>query len=184
MPKSKPWTIWVDGGPELTHKLRLAGSSVAGVLQDAVSNGSDLVKDISIRTGPGPYIITETARPWTDKVKAYEIGPDKAHWYYRFFEFGVQPFEINMITKRSKRTAIDKKRSAKLGRNVAVRGRPIHSPFRAVKFSPTDIYSVVHPKGFAAKPFLRKAVRDNNAPIVKRVSDTFMAALNAIVGSP
>ena len=31
-------------------------------------------------------------------------GPDKEHWYYQFFETGVQPFEINLGKGRSKRT--------------------------------------------------------------------------------
>ncbi len=182
MPRSRPWTVVVEGGEELTHKLRLAGDRVTEVLPKAGQAGGDLIKGFAIRGAPGPHVIVEAGKPWNAKEVSFEIGPDKDHWYYRFFEFGVHPFEINMISKRSTRWAIDQKRSNKLGRAVLVRGRPIKSDKRAVKFG-AGIFSVVDRGPMPAQPFLRDAVRGHNDAIAQKVADVFKRVLDALLES-
>lgn len=181
MPRSRPWTVTVEGGDELTHKLRLAGDQVTDILPQAGQAGGDLIRDFALTGAPGPHVIAEAGRPWNAKQVTFLVGPDRDHWYYRFFEFGVQPFEIDMISKRSSRSAVDRKRSAKIGREVTKRGRSIKSDFRAVRFGLDSIFSVVRPGGFAAKPFLRKAVREHNYAIADRVGTVFKRVLDALL---
>lgn len=181
MPKSKPWTVLVEGGDILTHKLRLLDKSPEKELENAVTNGAHAVTDYAEANAPGRGITWDMARPWNTTQKSMEIGPDKEHWYYRFFEFGVQPFEINMISKRTQRGAIDRRRTERLGRSVTTRGRRIKSELRAVKFGTDQIFSVVRPGGFPAKPFLRKAVRDNNDSIADVIGQTFLKAIDALL---
>lgn len=183
MPRSRPWTVVVEGGEELTHKLRLAGDRVTEVLPKAGQAGGALIRGFALRGAPGPHIVAEPGKPWNAKEVSFEIGPDKDHWYYRFFEFGVQMFEINMITKRSRRSAVDKRRTAKAGYNVTVRGRPIKSDKRAVKFGAGNIFSSVFRGPMAARPFMRKAVREHNDAIAQRVGDVFKRVLDALLES-
>lgn len=181
MPRSRPWTVVVEGGEALEHKLRLAGDRVVDVLPKAGQAGGDLIRGFALRGAPGPHVIAEPGKPWNAKEVSFEIGPDKDHWFYRFFEFGVQNFEINMISKRSVRSAVNRKRSDKLGRTVSMRGRPIKSDKRAVKFGPDQIYSVVDRGPMPARPFMRKAVREHNDAIAQRVGDVFKRVLDALL---
>ena len=181
MPRSRPWTVVVEGGEELTHKLRLAGDRITEVLPGSGRAGSELIVKLALTNAPGPYVTFEPGRPWSKDLVSFLIGPDKAHWYYRFFEYGVQPFEINMISKRSTRTAIDNKRSAKLGREVTARGRPIKSAFRALKFGGDNIFSSVFRGPMAARPFLRIAVRNHNDQIAGKVAEIFKRELDKLL---
>lgn len=180
MPRSRPWTVVVEGGEALEHKLRLAEGRMTDELPKAGRAGGDLIRGFAIRGAPGPHVIVEPGKPWSAKEVSFEIGPDKDHWYYRFFEFGVHMFEINMIAKRTTRWAINQKRSEKLGRAVLVRGRPIKSDKRAVKFG-AGIFSVVDRGPMPAQPFLRDAVRAHNDAIAQRVGDVFRRVLDALL---
>ena len=183
MPRSRPWTVVVEGGEALTHKLRLAGDRITEVLPKAGQAGGDLIRGFALRGAPGPHVIAAPGKPWNAKEVSFEVGPDKDHWYYRFFEFGVQNFEINMISKRSTRSAVNKKRSDKLGRTVSMRGRPIKSDKRAVKFGAGNIFSSVFRGPMPAKPFMRKAVREHNDAIAQKVGDVFKRVLDALLES-
>ena len=171
MPRSTPWTVEIEGGKELLLKLRELREDAHGILPKAGQVGSGIIARRARAGAPGPGIIVERAKPFSEETVAFEIGPDKDHWFYRFFEFGVQPFEINMIGKRSTRSAINRKKSAARGEKVNVRGRRVQSEKRALKWGGNIIKSVVHRGAFAAKPFLRRAVRDNNDAISYAVGE-------------
>ena len=171
MPRSTPWTVEIEGGKELLNQMRLLGEDAKGILPKAGQAGGASIARFARSGAPGPGIVVERARPFTDEVVTFEVGPDKDHWYYRFFEFGVQPFEIDMIGRRSSRSAVNRKKSAERGVTVRTRGRKIRSEHRALKWGGNIIKSVVQRGAFAAKPFLRRAVRDNNDAIAAAVGD-------------
>ena len=83
----------IEGDEELLKKLAALGDGVEQVLETAAEAGAEVIADQANNHAPGPHIETDI----TEKSRAsatVEIGPDEDHWYYRFFETGVQPHEI------------------------------------------------------------------------------------------
>jgi HK97 gp10 family phage protein len=79
--------VVLEGGPELAAKLRLMGIRVQDVLEPAVQAGAMLVRDVARGGAPGPHVEMRTTRKTASLVEV-SVGPDRAHWYYRFFETG------------------------------------------------------------------------------------------------
>lgn len=75
------------------RKLQALQTGVADVIEDATRAGAEVVADTARAGAPGPFITVEVERNDSDKAVA-KIGPDKDHWYYRFFETGTAPHEI------------------------------------------------------------------------------------------
>ena len=83
----------IEGDKELVKKLKELGDGAEQVLETAAEAGAEVIADQANNHAPGPHIevdITEKSRT----SATVEIGPDEDHWYYRFFETGVQPHEI------------------------------------------------------------------------------------------
>ena len=85
--------VTIEGDEELLKKLRALGAGVEQILETAVLAGAEIVKDSANRLAPGPHIEAEVTEKSRTKATA-EIGPDKEHWYYRFFETGTAVHEI------------------------------------------------------------------------------------------
>jgi HK97 gp10 family phage protein len=85
--------VTIEGDEELLKKLRALGAGVERILETAVLAGAEIVKDQANSLAPGPHIEAEVTEKSRTKATA-EIGPDKEHFYYRFFETGAQPHEI------------------------------------------------------------------------------------------
>lgn len=79
--------VTLEGGEELVAKLREMGIRVQDVLLPAMQAGAILVRDSASGQAPGPHIEMQTTKR-TAKVVEVSVGPDRPHWYYRFFEFG------------------------------------------------------------------------------------------------
>lgn len=78
---------------ELKKKIVGLRKDMAKILEQATQVGADVIADEADHLAPGPYIETDvSAKTWV-KVDI-EIGPDKEHWYYLFFETGTQPHEV------------------------------------------------------------------------------------------
>ena len=88
--------VKIEGGEELLAKLAAMGVNVGKVLEAAVTAGSELIAEGARSKAPGPYIEAvidpSTSSGGTSVTMA--IGPDKAHWFYRFFETGAGRHEI------------------------------------------------------------------------------------------
>jgi hypothetical protein len=139
--------------------------------------------DDANQNAPGPHVVMGPAKQDESTGKGavkVEMGPDKDHWYYRFFETGVQPFTINLVKGRSKRTSSLRK-NKQTGEYVRVKGggRKIRGGGAlALKFG-DQFASVVRRGGMAARPFLRPTLE-----LKEQVSDKFgkvmWAAVNAL----
>lgn len=86
-------SVHLQGGEELMRKLQAMQADVADVIERATQAGAEVVADAARADAPGPFIAVEVERNARGKAVA-RIGPDKDHWYYRFFETGTAPHEI------------------------------------------------------------------------------------------
>ena len=124
------------------------GELVEVVLDAAAQAGAQMIQAAANQDAPTPAIETEANLKLSKTAyKVVDIGPKKQKWYYRFFETGVQPFEINMLTKRSTRSGGG--------------GRPIHSSASGLAFDVDGkriITPIVHRGSIPARPFLRPAM--------------------------
>lgn len=80
-------TVRLEGDEELLAKLRALGLRVQDVLEPAVEAAAAIVRDGARSGAPGPHVEMETTEKNAQRVTV-SVGPDKAHWYYRFFERG------------------------------------------------------------------------------------------------
>lgn len=86
-------TLEVKNLDEVMKALEAAGAAGAAVLPQAVAEGAKVLQGIMISKrgdGIGVELDGETAY----------IGPDKAHWYYGFFETGTS---AHLVEPRSKK---------------------------------------------------------------------------------
>lgn len=86
-------TVRLEGGEELLAKLRALDLNVKEELRDAGLAAAERIRATAEGMAPGPHIRLRVARQ-TATMVALEIGPDKEHWYYKFFETGARPHEI------------------------------------------------------------------------------------------
>jgi HK97 gp10 family phage protein len=86
-------TMTLKGGDELKVKLQEMGSAAKGILVESVEKGAKVLADDIRSRAPGPEIGVEVVKASKYAATA-NVGPDKSHWYYRFFETGVQPHTI------------------------------------------------------------------------------------------
>jgi len=152
--KGYRFTSEVEGGEALAAKLAALGESATAVLLAAVREALGVAAGPIMQDAPGPHILVEQSdEPNTDGTKAFEIGPDKEHWFYRFFETGVQPFEIDLARGRSKRSGVYLKTGKGRG------GRKLRGNAQALMFTVggETVYAKHVDRGpMAAKPFMRK----------------------------
>ncbi len=87
MASNKVGRIEVRGDKELIAKLKRMGVNVSGVLEDAVRAGATMIERDADRMAPNPFIDQNVAKRTPDMVQI-DVGPDREHWYYRFWEFG------------------------------------------------------------------------------------------------
>lgn len=83
----------IKGDEELKKKIIGLRKDISAILDQAAGAGANVIADEANHLAPGPHIETEIVEStWTHSD--INIGPDKEHWYYQFFETGVQPHEI------------------------------------------------------------------------------------------
>lgn len=166
--------IKLEGGAELAAQLRAIGASMAGTMAEAAQAGGNVALEPISRDAPGPGVIMIDATAPRDAA-AVEIGPEKSKWYYQFFETGVQPFEIDMVRRRSKRSAIDKQATAKKGKETRMRGRRVAGKGRVLVFpggSGEKVFSRRVSRGaMAAKPFMRNNFFEKASAMIQAVGD-------------
>lgn len=86
-------SVKITGDAELKRKLAQLGTKARGALLDAAMAGGEVIEQAAEPKAPGPHI--EIGHEKIDGGRAsVEIGPDKEHWFYQFFETGASRHEI------------------------------------------------------------------------------------------
>lgn len=129
-------TVHLEGEQELKAQLEALGRAARGAtLERAAMAGAEVIRAEAQRRAPGPHIESEITQA-ADLAIEVGIGPDKAYWYYLFFETGAAGHAITPATKGG----------------LAFGGDD----------GPIVRFGVDHP-GMAAEPFLRPAI-DGQGP--------------------
>lgn len=151
--------VVLDGGEELLQKLEAMGGKALSVLKQATNDGGNAVFDDIKNDAPGSksIVMIEASKPKGYGVFSVEIGPDKEHWFYQFFETGVRPYEINMVKKRSRR--------------ATGKGRKIKSDKKAMSFH-GQVFKKIRRGPMVAKPFLRNNFLPKQSEIEGAFGDT------------
>lgn len=92
--------IEVMNEAEVAAAIRKAGLAPRAVLEAAVEAAAEVVRDAAVPNAPGPGIGKEKSED-TETVVSFHVGPDKAHWYYRFAETGAQAHQITPRVARA-----------------------------------------------------------------------------------
>lgn len=79
--------VEIKGLNDLLAKLEKLGDAADEALGAAAEAGAEELTRRMIPNAPGPHIEVELRYLGGGRV-IYWVGPDKAHWYYRFFESG------------------------------------------------------------------------------------------------
>jgi len=80
--------VVIENGDDVVRALLAAGIAPSAVLKSAVQAAAMVVEDAAKRRAPGSRDIRNRFAGRTKHESAYEVGPDKSKWYYRFFEKG------------------------------------------------------------------------------------------------
>lgn len=140
------------GDKELHEKLHRLGIGVQNANSKAARAAEVPIQAEASAGAPGPHILAlQSKRESTEDLAVVDIGPDKDHWFYQFFETGAIAHTIK--AKKAKALAFE-------GRNGLV-----------------VIQSVQHP-GMKKKPFLKKSMT-NNIDLVREIAGkVFLEEIN------
>lgn len=141
-----------EGAEELLAAIQAMGDAItADVLAEAAMAGAVVIKDAANSLAPGPNIQAEMEER-TPKYARAQVGPDKEHFYYLYFETGAMPHEI----------------AASQSKVIAASPEAV---FANVK-NPAD-----HP-GIMARPFLRPALDAKEDAAFEAMRSEFEAAVD------
>ena len=144
--------VQLIGDAELRDKLHRMGQNVQKANSKAARAAEVPVQVEATEGAHGPHIMAlQSKRESTEALAVVDIGPDKEHWFYQFFETGAVAHPIK----------------AKKARALAFEGRK----------GLVVIPAVQHP-GIKKKPFLKKALRDNQDQVVEIAGKIFLAEIN------
>lgn len=148
--------VEIVGDKELIAKLGGVRAIVGKVLVKAAEAGAQVIENEAERRAPGPHVGTELVEEETTSTRAtVAIGPDRDHWYYRFFETGATRHEID--PHRKKALAFE------AGGEGIVR-------------------TLVNHPGMPAEPFLRPAIDNRKEAASQETGDVFWAAIEGASG--
>jgi HK97 gp10 family phage protein len=144
--------IELIGDKELHEKLHRLGKGVQAANSKAARAGEMPILAEATAGAHGPHILArQSKRESTEDLAVVDIGPDKEHWFYQFFELGAKVHTIK--AKKAKALAFE-------GRNGLM-----------------VIQSVQHP-GMKKKPFLKKAMTHNIDLVREIAGKVFLDEIN------
>jgi len=85
--------VAVEGLKGLLLKLERLDADVRKELKAATLAGAEVIKEPAKALAPGPHVDTEVEEATRERATV-AIGPTWKKWYYRFFELGAQPHEV------------------------------------------------------------------------------------------
>ncbi len=164
----------IQGGDELLAQLKKLKADVDAALDEAALAGGQVICDAANRRAPGPFI-----KVWLSletKLRGVaaqvEIFPDLDHWYYRFFETGVMPWQMSKKTGRTVRSSTS-----------GGGGRPIRGTKKAFRFwggQGEVVATEVELPGMAARPFLRPAIDEEKDAAIAAVGYVLRSRIEAV----
>lgn len=86
-------TVTIQGEKELLRKLRALDGDVKKALGRATLAGAEKIAAAADPLAPAPRIEAALTAERAGYATA-DVGPDDAHWYWKFFETGAQAHEI------------------------------------------------------------------------------------------
>lgn len=153
MPRIKTKTVEIDDA-EVQAALAQMDAAVVDVLESALEAGAKVALTAALRRAPGQHVIYEVDQKQRAKRSLWiNLGPDKKHWFYQFYELGWRAHTIK----------------AKKKKFLKFEGR------EALIF----LKSANIPAG-AARPFLRPALDENQETIKAAVGEALRSRLEAI----
>lgn len=117
-------TVRIEGADELAAALFKLADEAGEILHEATLAAAFEFERQAESAAPGPYLTTVTDKVSRNKA-VVNVGPDKAHWYYQFFETGAGEHEI---TPDHKALLFQGKEGAQFARSVQHPGVPMR-PF-------------------------------------------------------
>ena len=147
----------VDGIDDLVAAIGRVARAPSGAAMAAVFDGAEVLKEEMNLKAPGPHIDTNAdMKGLASGVVAALIGPLKDYWYYRFFETGTAPHEVDQETARALRFYDG--------------GEAVFSAGHKVR-------------GVAARPFMRNTVDSHGKKAIEAVAAKLRRAiLDAVAG--
>jgi HK97 gp10 family phage protein len=140
------------GDKEMHEKLHRMGENVQKANSKAARAAEVPILSEATEMAPGPHIMAlQSKRESTEDLAVVDIGPDKEHWFYQFFETGAIAHTIK--AKKAKALAFE-------GRNGLV-----------------VIQSVQHP-GMQKHPFLKKSLTHNKDLVQEIAGKVFLQEIN------
>ena len=155
-----------------TDLRRLGQATRVDVTKEALEAGGMVIHDAAEQKAPGPHIEikvmrgSELAKRWRSSgaqgIKAdgwyVAIGPDKAHWYYRFAEYGTKTHGVRRRSTRRMQGLRKQGMKASAARKQQIGKRTVGSTKPAMVFTINGkLIFARKVRGVAAKPFLRPA---------------------------
>jgi HK97 gp10 family phage protein len=89
----RPLWLKIEGADELGQALEAIAEATPAILREAVEFGADYMLRMVQQAAPGPGIQRDVVKADAQRYRV-AIGPDRAHWYYRFFEYGAEAHEM------------------------------------------------------------------------------------------
>lgn len=142
---------WVQGDEELLANFDALIEVMESAIVQAGLAGADVVVQAANAKAPGPHNVVQIDKVSPEHVEL-RIGPDKDHWFYRFFERGTQPHEIGLKNRQ------------------------------ALRFGAEPIFarSGEHP-GMAAQPFLRPAIDEKRQAVLDAMGRVYWDRIRAAI---
>jgi len=93
-------TVQVVNERDVIAALERAGVAPRAVLTAAMLAASRIIENAAEQKAPGPHIEHEVVEDTATKVSVH-VGPDKDHWYYRFFETGTSAHLVKPVDRKA-----------------------------------------------------------------------------------
>lgn len=136
--------VKLEGFNELITKMNQMGYAARAAAKNATEKGAKEVEAEADRKAPRKDAIGIELEEQTARQVTFKIGLKKSKWYLRFFEFGVQPQEVNT------------------GGYFVFEGD-----------SGDVITKTVQREGMAAQPFLRPAIKESKERVTRVMGEVF-----------
>lgn len=82
--------ISVANADEIARQLQARGAAAGAIVAQVVVAVAEALEPYAESLAPGPHLeVTLESQSRQNATAA--LGPDRKHWYYKFFEFGTRP---------------------------------------------------------------------------------------------
>jgi len=164
----------VQGADELLAILAKFASNtgIRPLVVDACQSGANTISTLSgDRLGNATAIKTEQNEETKSKgvQVSFLVGPDQEHWYLKFFETGVQPFEMDYAHRLLRGGKKERVRTMKKEKKALL------LPIGGGMFRMS-----AKPGGFAARPYLRNTLNEQKDDIAQAVGNRFITMVEAL----